>query len=378
MEFKQLFAILKKHLSDGADVPSFFRDLIAMITDVTEAEWGTKRDPSAKQVNDETIRGYIKRKFPKKFAQAIVYRLTPEVLIERINERPENVRLLLAEDLHGYDSTLDADNVGEAVAKWVVEIIHAAAGLIAQDELEQKKQQQLAIDLKMKFGEYLLNEANDHCPFPGCGKKLTIARDGKIVRSYEVGLIDKKRAANFDNLLAMCPRCYGTYLLDDNNSMCRDLRSIKAVLTTHNHSTQLLNEMPLEKGIVGVIRKITALKEKDLRDAELDPKELSQKIRPDDNMALYTIVKNYVTTYFIRIREIMIGLNKRGEIDYDEMQDQMHAIYKRLKKSRKTSVDIFYEIAAKIHYISLQSEIYCQIVVSYFIQSCEVFDAIPE
>lgn len=378
MEFKHLFTILKKHLSDGADIPAFFRDLIAMITNVTEAEWGTKKDPSAKQEHDETIRSYSKRQLPKKFAQAIVYRLTPEILTERINERPETVRRLLAEDLHGFDATVDADNVGAVVAEWMVDIIQAAAGLVPQDELEQRKQQQLAGDLKIKYGEYLLDEAGDRCPFPGCGKKLTQTHAGKAVHTYEVGLIDKQTAANVENLLAMCPQCYATYLLDDNKKLCKELQSIKAVLIAHRQSIQLLDELPLERGIIGVIRKVTNLKEKDLLNAELDPKEIKQKLNPEDNMALYMTVKNYVTTYFIRIKDIMISLDKRGEIDYDEMQDQMHAIYKRLKKAQKTNLEIFNEITTKIHHVSLQADIYCQIVVSYFIQSCEVFDAISK
>lgn len=46
MEFKEFFSMMKNRISDGADVPYFFRDLIAMITDVTEEEWGTPRRPS--------------------------------------------------------------------------------------------------------------------------------------------------------------------------------------------------------------------------------------------------------------------------------------------------------------------------------------------
>lgn len=40
MEFKEFFSMMKNRISDGADIPCFFRDLIAMITDVTEDEWG--------------------------------------------------------------------------------------------------------------------------------------------------------------------------------------------------------------------------------------------------------------------------------------------------------------------------------------------------
>ena len=40
--------MMKNRISDGVDVPYFFRDLIAMITEVTEDEWDTTKDPSTK------------------------------------------------------------------------------------------------------------------------------------------------------------------------------------------------------------------------------------------------------------------------------------------------------------------------------------------
>ena len=51
MEFKEFFSMMKNRISDGADVPYFFRDLIAMITTVPESEWGTTKDPSTKLTN---------------------------------------------------------------------------------------------------------------------------------------------------------------------------------------------------------------------------------------------------------------------------------------------------------------------------------------
>ena len=101
-------------------------------------------------------------------------------------------------------------------------------------------------------------------------------------------------------------------------------------------------------------------------------------MNPAENFHLYNTVKNNVTTYFRRIREIMTNLDKRGVIDYDEVQDQMHAMFKRLKKANKSKMEIFQEISAKVHRTSLQDEMFCRIVVCYFIQSCEVFDATAE
>ena len=114
MEFKTLFPILRKYMADGDDVPTFFRELMATITTVSEEEWGTSKDPSAK-LSDETIRSYTKRKLPKKLASTIVYRLTPDRLTKRIKRLKNATRELFAADLKAYDSTIPADNIGEKV-----------------------------------------------------------------------------------------------------------------------------------------------------------------------------------------------------------------------------------------------------------------------
>lgn len=72
----------------------------------------------------------------------------------------------------------------------------------------------------------------------------------------------------------------------------------------------------------------------------------------------------------------MVNLDKSGEIEYETIQDQMRAIYKRLKKTNKSKTEICNEIVSKVKKATLQEDIYCQIIVSYFIQSCEVFDAV--
>ena len=141
---------------------------------------------------------------------------------------------------------------------------------------------------------------------------------------------------------------------------------------------RLLDGMPLEKEIVGVMSKIKKLKEKDLLDPSLDPKDIREKLNPDDNLVLFKTVKDYVDTYYVTLKEIIINADKRGEIDYDEVQDQMKAIYKRLKKAKKSNLEIFNEISEKVRKVSLQEDIYCQIVVAYFIAKCEVFDAISQ
>lgn len=377
MDFKTLFSIMNKYLSDGDGIPAFFRELMAMITTVTEAEWGTATDPSSR-LSDNTIRSYVKRGLPKKFAKNIVYHLTPDVLARKINKRSSEVKQLLAEDLHGYNPTIDADSVAKAISALLVEIIQASAGLVPQSELQKQQQQKLSSDLKGKYGDYLLNESCGICAFPGCGKQLSVSRNGQVIPIYEVSLVDKTNPAEPDNLLAMCPQCYATYLLDDSKKFSKQLSAVKRTLSAHKESIRLLDDLPLEKGLTNVIRKIKSLGETGLSDASLDPKEIKHKISPEKEWNLYTIVNTYVTTYYTRIAEIMVNLDKRGELDYDALQDQIHALYKKLKKVKKSQMEIFSEITDRLHRATLGDTVYCQIIVAYFVQKCEVFDAITE
>ena len=101
MEFKDFFQLMKNRISDGLDVPAFFRDLVAMITDVTEEARDTPKDPSSKLTKENTLRTYAKRGLSARFAKSIVYNLSPEMFIESLESRPAAVLKLLAEDYRG-------------------------------------------------------------------------------------------------------------------------------------------------------------------------------------------------------------------------------------------------------------------------------------
>ena len=369
---------MKNRISDGANAPEFFKELISMITDVPEEKWDTPKDPSTRLTKTESLRSYSKRGPSKKLAQSIVYNLSPKMFIESLSERPRALLSMLAKDYKPYDSTATEENIAEKLADCFIEIIRSAAGIIPKDALEQQRILQQSQELKVRYGQYLCDETSNVCPFPGCGKSLTAVHDGRLMPVYEVAVIDRKKDATVDNLLALCPQCQATYSIDSNPKVCKELIGVKKILMARNESMRLLDGMPLEKGIIGVITKIKKLKESDLLDPSLEPKNIREKLTPDENFPLYNTVKGYVDTYYVTLKDIITAADKRGEIDYDEIQDQMKAIYRKLKKAKKSKTEIFNDISEKIHKVSLQDDFYCQIVVAFFIAKCEVFDAITE
>lgn len=143
----------------------------------------------------------------------------------------------------------------------------------------------------------------------------------------------------------------------------------------HYNSVQLLDDLPLEKGVVGVLKKIKNLKEKVLVTAALEPKKIKQKLTLADNVVLYVTINTYATAYYIRLREIMTNADKVWLDRLRSAKGSDEGNIQELEESKKDNLEIFNEITEGIHKVSLQEEIYCQIIVSYFVQSCVVFNA---
>ena len=375
ISFPDLFKVLHKHLSGGDDVPEFFRTLMARVTELPESEWGTSKDP-ADRLKDNTIRTYVKRGISGKIAKNIVYNLTLERVEDWIWDMDDIPRKHLAGDLSSYDPTLNSDNVAKKVADWLVEIVYAKAGLAPKNELAKQKQQTINADLKNRFGEYLLREEHNHCAFPGCDRMLSVASSGKYLPVYEVAIIDKAKDATIGNAIAMCPRCQSVYVLDDSKKLANQLRAVKRILAVQMHTEEILDSIELEKGISRVVQKISRLKRIDLAESTMDPKEIVRKVDPDVDYALYVTVDKWVLEYYVKVREILTSLDKANVFDYEILQSQMRSMYKKLSKQRITKTQIFSSICEKIQRTTLQEDAYCQILTCYFIQSCEVFDAI--
>ena len=259
-----------------------------------------------------------------------------------------------------------------------IDIIRTTAGLTSVDKLEEQKQLQSSSDLKSKYGKYLLKECDSHCAMPCCGKLLYVSNGTNLSDVYEVTRIDKSKDASIDNLIALCPQCFATYQLDSSTKTVRNLNASKRSLSIQMESMIELSTIELEKGLTNVITNIRKLKQQDFSALSMDPREINEKIDPNKSFALYNQVYMTVMTYFIKIKEIMESLDKRKIIDYEELQHQMKSAYKKLKSGKKSESEIFYSLSEKLHKVTLQDILYCQAIVCYFIQSCEVFDAVTK
>lgn len=374
MDFPTYFRILKKYLGDGATIPEFFRELIEMITD-DDAEDIISASGITSDKADSTLISYTKPKrgFTKKMANQLLYRVNSANMTESIESRPDETIQLLANEFNTYYPDITAENASQRIPEIFVDFIREKAGMGISTTAQKATFINQSNQLKKQYGQFLLAESNNCCAFPGCDKSLILTRGDLASENYEVSAIEKDKDAEPLNLIALCPDCFLTYQAESRKKIVTALKNVKKILVSAHNSHRPISELKLDNGIVAVLTSLNKLKY-DEYDISYDPKKLTDKISPENNRTLYQMVKNQVIDNYLTIQKIIVNLDKQGKIDYEEIQYQMRSMYKKLKASKHDNLAIFNTISEKIHKATLQDTYFCQAIVSYFIQKCEVLE----
>jgi 5-methylcytosine-specific restriction endonuclease McrA len=372
-DLKTLILLLKKHLNEGDSVPEFFRNLVALIVPLKKNKIGTKKDPAEKLTNT-SIKSYIYRQFPKDYAQHILNCAKFKKLASRINTKSPLVRRALANDLKPYRPEADEKNVGRIAAELLEKVFQEAAGVMPSDEAEKLRQKQISENLKHKYGDLLCNENSGHCP--NCGRMLFSSGTDEVYKIFEIFILDNSKEAEPDNLIALCPKCYADLQVSSDKRTIKKLKSSKKIFTSNNNVLNSIDNIMFENELSNAIIRISRLNPNDFNGSKnMNIVEIDKKISPHTDFALYNLVKNYVSVYYPKVDDIMHNLDKKKQISYSLLQCQMREIYLKLRNQKLSKADIFEKISKKMQFSTSQKSIYCDILVSYFVQKCEVFDA---
>lgn len=351
---------------------SFFRELIEMITE-DDAEEIISASGITSEKTDNTLVSYAKRSFSKKMANQLLYRVNSANMTESIESRPDETIQLLTNEFNSYYPDITAENASQRIPEIFVDFIREKAGMGISTAVQKASFIAQSNQLKKQYGQFLLTEANNCCAFPGCDRPLILTRGGLASENYEVSAIEKDKDAEPLNLIALCPDCFLTYQAESRKKIVTALKNVKKILVSAHNSQQSISDMKLDSGIVSVLTSLNKLKF-DEYDISYDPKQLTDKISPKNNRTLYQLVKNQVIDNYLTIQKIIINLDKQGRIDYEDIQYQMRSMYKKLKAAKHGNLEIFNTISEKLHKATLQDIYFCQMIVSYFIQKCEVLE----
>ncbi len=260
-----------------------------------------------------------------------------------------------------------------AIPRYLLVTIREKTGIVKSTTVQNTAFTTQSNQLKKQYGQFLLTESNNCCAYPGCDRPLILTSGNLAAENYEVSAIEKDKDAEPLNLIALCPDCFLTYQADSRKKIVTALKNVKKILVSAHNSQQAISDMKLDSGIVSVLTSLNKLK-CDEYDISYDSKQLTDKISPENNRTLYQLVKNPVIDNYLTIQKIIVNLDKQGKIDYEEIQYQTRSMYKKLKAAKHNNLAIFNTISEKLHKATLQDIYFCQMIVSYFIQKCEVLE----
>lgn len=231
--------------------------------------------------------------------------------------------------------------------------------------------------LKSRHGVYLVTEAGN-CPNDGCTRSLYIRNNGRLEMVYEVVVIDPDLPEdNTDNLIALCPTCCARYTTSRNPDSIRRMKAIKRMLLDASEAHEITADQSVQDGIRFVVERIPHLPKPLNVDLNYDPVPVRRKIETGNDM-LYSKAQAHVNIYYPAVNDAFMDLSTEGRLRFDPFCRQVRTIYLGLKDQGYDQDTIYFHMTKWLNEVTNGNWNACEIVISYFIQKCEVFDVIPE
>ena len=313
-------------------------------------------------------------------AQTIADDLDDKGFADYIETPSEDTIRYRCETFRPWCPDIDKDNYAQRVAGRFIAIINKAASPKAKKKPRVKVESQLTLfdpTPKDKYGVLLVAEAGSTCHGEGCPNQLYLRENGRLEFCYDVVVIDPAQSdEDTENLIAMCPSCAAKYRARGSQSI-EYLQEMKRQLLDSYDDRDVSSSETVQDGVRRVLQKIPTVKPPQGVDLNYDPVPLRNKIR-EENVELYIRTKNHVNVYYSDVHETFQELGKEGLLRFKPFCAQVRMLYLSYADMGYDQPRIYREMTRWLHTATNEDWDYCQIVISYFIQKCEVFDVIAE
>ena len=225
---------------------------------------------------------------------------------------------------------------------------------------------------------FLVAEAGSICPNDGCSKSLYKKLDGHIKLIYDVAVIDPKMSDDdTENLIALCPNCCATYSAMRTAETLSRMKKIKRTLVQAYEARNAAGDQAIQDGVRLVIEKIPKLPKPANVDLNYDPVTVRQKIAVSNEM-LYSKAQMHVNMYYPAVDDAFKDMSTEGRLRFSQFCFQVKDFYLGLQEQGYDQNKIYYELTKWLADATNENWSACEVVISYFIQKCEVFYAVAQ
>lgn len=278
---------------------------------------------------------------------------------------------------------INASNYNSLIAVRFQQIIENAATTKKRkkNELKAIDESSSAVSVIPKndeLGVLLMAEAGSICPNDGCTKSLFVNENGHLGMLYDIAIIDPALPKDdLGNMIVMCPTCCTKYNLGKTAEMVSRMKAIKQALVDAYEAREITSEQNVEQSVRNVLEKIPNLPRPMNVDLNYDPVPVRRKIEAD-NSSLYLKAQGHVNVYYSAVDEVFRQMEAEGRLRFKSFCYQVRINYLNLKDKGYDQRKIYFEMTKWLHNATNEEWDSCEIVISYFVQKCEVFDVITE
>lgn len=396
MKLGEYLKILHSYIGAGCDKNEFIPYLCTLIMRVphTPAEKEAEKADEYYPYNgkDKTERDYLgriyrgSRDLPKQKARIIKSKYFPTELEAALSMLGKTARSNMVSELANYQISCTTETLPKICVELIGLFIDAAVMGISEVDASlvgDGKELTTPIyddtDLKKKYGVHLLAETRQLCPYDRCFKPLYQDEDGKSAFDYSIVQINPKlKRDTTDNLIALCPDCARKYLFSLAPEKIERLEDIKLKLTSLMEAMEAMSEEKIVAGVERVLQKIATIPFEEVLELKYDPAQVIKKMDKTDP-ALYIEIHGFAGRYYPDVEAIFKQMEIENLCDYEKFCYQMKFQYKALADQGNLSQREIYEgLSAWVYETTHEEMSFCKVVVSFFVQKCEVFDVISE
>lgn len=241
----------------------------------------------------------------------------------------------------------------------------------------------------------LYNQVNGICPI--CQKALWYEKDNQIKKRFEVAHIYplnptkeeekilkdqpklfQKDKNELNNVIALCPNCH-TYIDNPTNvETYMKLYNLKKKIIRDEEISSLYSSYPIEEDIIKVVNAMNKGIDNSLEKINYELITVDHKIYTK-NIVLKNRIINDVSQYYLFIRSLFYEIDKANPGIFDAIAGQIKSFYLKIKTISSDQEEIYEQISNWLHdkYKIGYIETY-KIIVSFFIQDCEVFSDVTK
>lgn len=238
----------------------------------------------------------------------------------------------------------------------------------------------------------LLCEVQGLCPL--CRRALMVKRKSKLVRVFDVAHIYPLNATDHEkhilaaeevlsddidceeNFIALCKECHKIYDTKKTVQEYRQLVEIKKMFNRIKILSQTWDSQTLHKDISIVARDLEGLSELDIKNTTLSFAALKLSQKKDESLGIMNEMKisQYILSFFTPIRSSLKKLELEEKAKSLFICSQVKSYYTLLLMQDFNQSQIFEKMCEWfMTNTGIKDRSKSEVLVSYFIQNCEIF-----